>query len=161
MLSFDYHWLLSLLVIITLKNENKKALLTAKISNALCIYYNPIRKPLGLFRIIGSDSLLSFCYQIVLWRTANPHKYWVFNDLKWDEVKCHILKKAKSFILLSSLNISFFLNSARIFFFLALSFFLSSFQSSGRVLWQYENAIEYARFSLFLLLFPRSRLPVH
>ena len=82
MLSFDYHCLLSLLVIITLKNENKKALLTAKISNALCIYYNPIRKPLGLFRIIVSDSLLSFCYQIVLWRTANPHKYWVSYTFK-------------------------------------------------------------------------------
>ena len=71
----------------------------------------------------------------------------------WDEVKCHILKKAKSFILLTFLNISFFLNSARIFFFLALSFFLSSFQSSGRVLWQYENATDYASFALLLSLF--------
>ena len=75
-------------------------------------------------------------------------------NTKWDEVKCHILKKAKSFILLTFLNISFFLNSARIFFFLALSFFLSFFQSSGRVLWQYENLICVCEVSLFLLLFP-------
>ena len=74
--------------------------------------------------------------------------------IRWDEVKCHILKKAKSFILLTFLNISFFLNSARTFFFLALSFFLSFFQSSGRVLWQYENLICVCEVSLFLLLFP-------
>lgn len=57
----------------------------------------------------------------------------------YHEVKALILKRALSRILQFFPFSSFFLNSARTFFFLALSFFLSFFQSQGRVLWQYEN----------------------
>ena len=74
------------------------------------------------------------------------------------EVKPNILKRAIPRILLFSQYFSFSLNSARIFFFLALSFFLSFSQSPCRVLWQYENKLGIARFSLFLPLFLRSLL---
>ena len=74
------------------------------------------------------------------------------------EVKPNILKRAIPRILLFSQYFSFSLISARTFFLLALSFFLSLSQSPCRVLWQYENAIEYARDSFFFSLFPRSRV---
>ena len=101
-----------------------------------------------------SIKMVSFC-------TLNLEKWLkirIFRTSFYYEVKPNILKRAIPRILLFSQYFSFSLISARIFFFLALSFFLSLSQSPCRVLWHYENAIEYARFSLFLLLFPRSRV---
>ena len=127
-----------------------------------------IRKRPHVTRICVLHKVVWFLFFLGFSQDINFYHFgrnWEWEGLPWNiyyyEVKPNILKRAIPRILLFSQYFSFSLNSARTFFLLAISFFLSFFQSQGRVLWQYENAIEYARDSFFFSLFHRSDLPVH